>query len=333
LRNQIKKALWPLLPKPWETQDMEFHWGLWNGVSALYSEGGRQLGEENTRPFLLNHHLDAQTIACKYEGSRRGRLINMSALRTAMQNFDAALAVTEAVRAYHIAQGLKSPPSDADALGIWDLYVIARCSIALVAFQQREQHGDRSQLAGKKTVSDVLTSQYQFISGVFMICRHMMEHDDPAIASNQIVSAEALYQYADDHGIFISFNGMACAGSFAKIMEFLRFCHSGGGQSADLLEIVSAPDKWYQYALATVELDCLIEQERLRARGEAGGIYLGLGAYVRSLMAEPPETSHRAPKNGGFEAAALARQNRILALLGCPAMTRLPAKHVAQRLA
>ncbi len=333
MRKLIRKALWPVLPKPWEAADMEFHFGLWNGVSALYSESGRQLGEENTRPFVLNHHVPAETICCKYKDSREGRPINMSALRIAMQNFDAALEITEAVRSHHLAQ-----LSPAHVLGIWDLYIIARSSIALVAYQKRCKHLQ----AVQPTVSDALTSLYQFISGVFMICRHMLESGDPAIARNDPMSAEALYAYADKHGIFISFNGMACAGSIKKIHEFLEFCNKGGGPNGgsafDLSDIVDQPGNWYQYALATIELDCFIEYERTQARAPQSNLeeitnsnsaqyYTDLGDYVSGLM----KHSFRA-EEVPFRVGALIRQNAILELIGRTPIDRIQDKHVLARL-
>jgi len=310
---------------------MEFHYGLWNGVSALYSDSGRQLGEENARPFRLNHHVPAETIECKYKGSREGRSINISALRIAMQNFDAALAITQAVRNHH----LDRLPA-AHHLGIWDLYVIARASIALVAYQKRLAGQD----AVSASVSDALTSQYQFISGVFMICRDMMENARSEIAENRPISAHTLYDYADAHRIFISFNGMACAGSTKKIIEFLEFCETGGETefALDLHTIVREPDNWYQYALATIELDCFVERARARAQlaqsksAKTGfqrsvQIFAGVGDYARSLMDDPPENGYTQ-----FQEGALIRQNRILDLLGRPTIQKIPVGHLKTRL-
>lgn len=314
---------------------MEFHFGLWIGVSALYSESGRQLGEENARPFPLNHHLPAETIACKYSGSRAGKRINMSALRTAMQNFEEALAVTGAVRQWHLSHvgNMKQP-------GLWDLYIIARASIALVAYQRRFSR----QRPKSRRVSDVLTSQYQFISGVFMICRHMMENADTVISENRLVTPELLYNYADEHRVFISFNDMGCAGSKNKIYEFLEFCNAGDEAiEADitLSGIVTNPENWYRYALATVELDCFVETERaLRHRNSAfgegvdpekiAGIYRSVQAYCRRLM--DCDLASSDGSSDDFAEQALARQNHILNLLERPRIVEIPARHIENRL-
>ncbi len=312
---------------------MEFHFGLWNGVSALYSDSGRQLGEENARPFVLNHHVEAETIDCKYKGSREGRPINMSALRIAMQNFDAGLAITQAVRSHHLDQLPQS-----HTLGIWDLYIIARASIAIIAYRQRFKH----QTGVRPSVTDALTSQYQFISGVFMICRHMMENGDPAIITNRPMTADELYSYADRHGIFISFNGMACAGSAKKINEFLELCCNGDSSVAanqiELSDLVSQRDNWYQYALATIELDCFIERERAvrKTAGPTGhATHLNQSAqinenvrdYARNFMNEAPPSDHVA-----FQEGALLRQNCILKLLKRPSIREIPEKHFRARM-
>lgn len=325
LRLKIKKMLWPVQPKPWRSPVMESRFGLWQGVSALYSESGRQLGEENTRPFALNHHIPAETIACKYDGSRKGRAINMSALRIAMRNFDAALALTGAVRQFHLS---KSPTPD--TIGAWDLYITARASIALIAYQRRKRPANR--VAGP--VSDILASQYQFISGVFMICRDLIEKGDPRIAANDPISAKDLYDHADKAGIFISFNGMACAGSTAKIMQFLSFCNEGGvSEMALLSKTVPDPEDWYRYAIAAIEMDCFIEVERCRrADGDhdaRAAIAESIADYCRVLSPDLPDFV----MSDGFEAQLLARQNAILRNLGWSPASKLKASDIAARLA
>ncbi len=344
MRNRIKKMLWPLLEKPWQSPVMEVRYGLWQGVSALYSESGRQLGEENTRPFTFNHHVPAETLACKYPGSRSGRQINISALRIAMRHFDEALAITGAVRRFH-NQKLGNPK----LLGVWDLYIIARASIALLAYQQR-----RTQRNPPTSVSDALASQYQLISGIFMICREMMNNAEPLIEQNAPVSAAALYTYADKQGVFISFNGMACAGSTKKIMDFLAFCNVGTLQksapgesfgvgeiaSFDLSAIIDLPENWYRYALATIELDCFIELERLRqlqiAQPERAAQTAQIACTYQSIArycARITDLGAHLSQTGDFAGEVLARQNQILKLLGRPLINRISATHLAKRLA
>ena len=173
-----------------------------------------------------------------------------------------------------------------------------------------------------------------------MICRHMMENADPLIAKNQPLDAQTLYEYADKQGIFISFNGMACAGSTKKIIEFLDFCNQGGEEAADLTTIVTEPDNWLQYALAAIELDCMIEERRAvspTSDGPDGSfihegsaqIYRDFGDYLRGLMARETNDAKEAQE---IEEAALERQNGILDLLGRKNMQNLPRSHVFARI-
>ena len=140
----------------------------------------------------------------------------------------------------------------------------------------------------------------------------------------------------------MSFNGMACAGSTKKIMEFLNFCNEGRDDLAiaiDLDLIVTELDNWYDYALATIEFDCFIEMERARLLkskttnqdvdyDKVSNIYRDLQSYCCTLARSFPET----PTDGDFQDAALARQNQILTLLGQPAIASISKQHIAQRL-
>ncbi|MBT8473603.1 MAG: hypothetical protein HKN14_04690 [Marinicaulis sp.] len=319
---------------------MELQYGLWNGASALFSQSGRQLGEANTRPFHLNMNLPAETTTCKYAGNRDGKPINLSALRIAMQNFDAALELTQSIKNLYLH---RLPKHESPApLGLWDLYLFARINIALVAYTKRRQ-GNRP---ASKYVSDLLASQYQFISGIFMIVRDMIEKADPQAAKNNIVSAKTLYQYADEFGVFESINGMVCAGSPRKIMEFM-----------DVLMRVDQPDeiklaygantihaltddsdRWLQYAVLAVELDAVLtseffiretarQPERAKHFRTVSEIYAQLGQYcVVHLGADGFSSA------ASFEDGILARQNAILELLGWPILKSIPEKVIAQRL-
>lgn len=335
---------------------MECRYGLWQGVSALFSQSRRQLGEENTRPFALNLHLPAERISCKYPGSRSGRQINMSALRIAMTNFDGALAITGAVGQYHrqaISRITPAAPITPDAPnGIWDLYIIARASIAIIAYQQRLIGSKRA----TNCIADDLASQYQFISGVFMICREMMNTADNAIDQNRYIPAQDLYAYADMHDIFISFNGMACAGSTKKIIDFLEFCNqiapknsgltsgSDDGRDALLRELVDNPKGWYDYSIATIQLDFFIELERLKRLKDLEPdraqhfddickIYQSMSRYCADLSPYNGVFNNNEPSDDiAFHQGLLERQNALLEILGRPAIKKISHSHITTRL-
>ena len=125
-----------------------------------------------------------------------------------------------------------------------------------------------------------LSSQYKLVTGVFVICREMTLAAYPGVTRNQPLSTQELYDYADAEYLFRSDNGMVCAGSTRKIMEFIDFANLGRShpESAKLnldgeddhlsllRSIVSDLDDWYRYTLLTIELDYYTEIEILRRK-------------------------------------------------------------------
>lgn len=345
IRAAGKKVVRHFIAPPWTSSTMEFNQGLWSGVSALFTESGRQLGEENARPFLFNDHIPAKTIECKYEGSRFGHPINMSALRIAMTNFDPALQITKAVIQYHAAFVLKTNPKQRN--GMWDLYVVALASIALIAYSIRK----RPRLRSSDIIADDLASQYQFIAGIFMIGRDMIDTNSDITTNNNPIDAAQLYHYADQHEIFKSFNGWVCAGSTKKIMDFLEFCTSElengfSAQTTDLNDrspcplddIVGDVDQWYRYAILSVEFDCFVKIARRKHRIEDAvtsasedevslNTYRKIARYCTSLMS-PKDV----PSDDGYKSGALQRQNKILEVLGRKPIAKFSERALAEQL-
>lgn len=345
IRTAGKKLIRRFVAPPWASNTMEFSPGIWSGVSPLFTESGRQLGEENARPFLFNDHVPAKTIDCKYEGSRFGHPINMSALRIAMTNFDPALQITKEVIRYHADAVLKALPRHRN--GMWDLYVVALASIALIAYSIRK----RPRLGSSDIVADDLASQYQFIAGIFMIGRDMIDTNCDFALSNNPIDAAQLYHYADQHEIFKSFNGWVCAGSTKKIMDFLEVCtseleagfsdHTTGLSNTvpcPLDDIVGNVDQWYRYAILAVELDCFLKMARRKQRIEKGvpsasedeislNTYRKIALYCKSLMS--PED---AIVDDEYESGTLKRQNKILEILGRKPIAKFSDRALAEQL-
>jgi len=342
LREFARSIVRGMKTPPWQSDIMEFEFGLWRGVSPLFSQSGRQLGEENTRPFIFNHHVPAETQICKYDGSRYDQLINISALRVAMKNFDEALDIVGDVRSFHLHQ--KDKQNIITKLGIWDLYLMSRACIALIAFQVR--HKDT--MNASPIVKDSLASLYQFISGIFMICRHMMNEGDAKIIHNDPMSADDLYHYADQNKIFTSFNGMVCAGSTRKILEFIEFCNkevvdesesasTRANECTSLQTHIHAIEDWYRYSLNSVELDCYIEAEYYSRKISSGEdisknkriykIYKDIGGYCDEILGE-----NNRDRNINFAISVLQRQNKLLTLLGREVIGSIPKKKLHARL-
>ena len=342
--NILRPLIRPILKNPWDCSLMEFRYGLWTGVSALMGEDGRQLGEHNTRPLVFNREIPAEVHACKYKGSRYGREINISALRVAMRHFYEASAITVAVRDYHMAEINKRA---SDLPGGWDLYAISRAAIALICYRYR--YGT-SPLTEK--IPNDISSLYKLVTGIFVICREMMRAGHPAASRNDPISSETLYAYADDNDIFGSSNGMVCAGSAAKITEFLEFANVGRAHAehaklgldgeeghlkllGDLLPDVAG---WYDYALQTIELDHFVEIEILSRKIENDpetqdqvlpvlNICRAQHAYWLELLGDREQF-----RPASFEQAVLNRQNAILTRLHWAPVDAIPEKILSSRL-
>ena len=315
---------------------MEFRYGLWTGVSPIFDEDGRQLGEQNTRPVIFDRHVETETHTCKYTGSRNGELINISALRTSMAYFYEACAITVAVRDYHMAHLGKSSN---DHPGIWDLHVISRASLALIAYRYRAGN-----LSADVRLPNDIASQFKFVTGLFVITREMTNAAHPAIKTNSQVTSPELYKFVDDNDHFRSDAGMVCAGSMSKIIEFMDFSIKGRGHpnseklkwdGADdhlalLNKFVPDLEKWYRYALLTVELDCFVEVEMLRRQIKAKphyqnrlqpvlDIYRNQQEYWFELLGDQEQDTSKS-----FEQGVLDRQNAMLALLNMPLLRKIP---------
>ena len=176
-----------------------------------------------------------------------------------------------------------------------------------------------------------------------------MNKAHPSIRSNTPISAKDLYSYADKNEIFTSFNGMVCAGSTKKIMEFLEFCTEGAYDDPKLSDgdnpsypiienFVVYPEKWYAYALTAIEFDCFIELEYLHRQTQKEptqelslknimDVYEGMRRYCINVLGSPPPE-----EKTSFAENAAARQNAILKLLERKTIAAIPEKYLHARL-
>ena len=145
---------------------------------------------------------------------------------------------------------------------------------------------------------------------------------------------------------------MVCAGSTAKIIEFLEFANIGMQHpEASKLELVGEfdyltflrnyvddLDGWYQYAQYTVELDHFIELETLRRKFDADPDRKTTVQPVMDICREQHDYwlsligDRQQFRVEGFEQGVLARQNAILALLNWEPIKSIPEKVIQARL-
>ena len=145
---------------------------------------------------------------------------------------------------------------------------------------------------------------------------------------------------------------MVCAGSSAKITEFLELVNQGrthreGGKlhladgdacKAFLENYVEYVRCWYRYALLTIELDHFVELEVLRRKqlssptpdgtiARARAICKAQHAYYLSLLGDEVHGFATA-----FKAGVLDRQNAILDCLNWTKLKTIPDKVINLRL-
>jgi len=180
------------------------------------------------------------------------------------------------------------------------------------------------------------------------------------IEENKPFSGQELYKYADANDMFASANNMVCAGSVAKITEFLELAiqgktHANGGNLAlkdeddylaFLRNYVSDLDGWYSYALLTIdsyalltiELDHFIELEVMDRQIAENPATAGKQMAVRNIFAAQHayfaeligDKALKFPSD--FKIGTLHRQNAILNCLESPPIKHIPDKVLNLRL-
>lgn len=209
---------------PYLDPNMEFRYGVWGGISSIHCEDGRQLGENNTEPYGLKEAIDTEYRPCKFDDSRNGGVMNMSALHAMMTLWDDALDISRVLqRAFE--QKYQADEAGAPATVV-ELYLLAKIATCLPAWLVRRRGSQWSD--GR--LDNRIAAQFQLISGVFMIGRHMQEIGEAGLQADLRMSALELFNYADEHGIFISPDGQVCGGSRKKIIEFLELLLSRSDQ-------------------------------------------------------------------------------------------------------
>lgn len=96
-RYALKILSW-LSPPPYLRDNVEFHYDMWIGISSFYADSGRQIGENNTAPRRYKETMETLHKPCRFEGSRNGLLVNMTALRHVMSVWDESVQLTTALR-------------------------------------------------------------------------------------------------------------------------------------------------------------------------------------------------------------------------------------------
>jgi len=303
-------------PPPYRRANMEFDYDVWNGICTFHSHDGRQIGENNTNPEIYKEVIETEHKVCKFEGSRNGLPINVTALRQVMAVWGDALQFTTMLRNDYIRRrGLTGP-----SLTLRQGYVFSKLGAAYAAYQARRRHNPISSLPALETAFFTLGV------GPFMIVRTFMEKGDLAVLHDGPLTASELYEMADSSGTLISAAGKGCAGSKKLILDFLDVTMNGTYDkpldSADARRAVNSIGDWdefYAYVYATSRLELMVRlvqylcAQSLWALKSREGL---LSGAEQALVAQCLERAYHPPGEGHDDRVVMGNFIQIvLALL------------------
>lgn len=242
-------------PPPYRRANMEFDYDVWNGICTFHSHDGRQIGENNTNPAVYREVIETEHKICKFEGSRNGLPINVTALRQVMAVWPDALQFTTMLRNDYIRRrGLDGP-----RLTLRQGYVFSKLGAAYPAYLARKRSHRISSLPALETAFFTLGV------GPFMIVRTFMERGDLAVLHDGPLTAAELYEMADGSGTLISAGGKGCAGSKKLILDFLDVTMNGtftkpldSVDARRAVDTIADWDEFYAYVYATSRLELLV---------------------------------------------------------------------------
>lgn len=242
-------------PPPYRRANMEFDYDVWNGICTFHSHDGRQIGENNTNPAVYKEVVDTEHKICKFEGSRNGLPINVTALRLVTAVWPDALQFTTLLRNDYIRRrGLTGP-----RLTLRQGYVFSKLGAAYPAYLARKRSDPISTLPALETAFFTLGV------GPFMIVRTFMERGDLAVLHDGPLTAAELYEMADSSGTLISAGGKGCAGSKKLILDFLDVTMNGtftkpldSVEAQRAVNTIADWDEFYAYVYATSRLELLV---------------------------------------------------------------------------
>lgn len=213
------RAYSQISPPPFKTDNSEFHHDMWIGVSTFYGQNGRQIGENNTAPKRYKENIDTQHKEISFEGSRKGLLANMTALRHVLPVWQDALQLTTALRNDFI----KIRNIDSKRLNLRQGYAFSKIGSAFPSYLARR----RIEPVRSGDLPPLETAFFTLGVGVFMVVRQLMEAGDLSVLDEEPISAERLYDVTDKSGALVTSAGKGCAGSKKMIIEYIDVAMNG----------------------------------------------------------------------------------------------------------
>ena len=297
VQGTVIRVVSRIAPPPYLTDTMEFDYGLWLGISALHCEDGRQLGEDNTWPRLFRERIPTEYHTSNMPGSRAGSTINMTTLHIVMKRWGDVIPLIESLRSHYDIRF----DHDTDPLRLNDLYILSKSGVALPALMARRGTSDRV-IDG--ALPATVATQFKVIAGVFMVVQDMLWSG--RYTADSRVDPETFFDYADDHGVFISPGGNACGGSRRKIVELYETVYRPGDRIAaapDLIAAYSDADQLFDYTTNSVWLEQLIvgAQRELQSKYYRASTNMASEQWSQNLAAHIERTVSAKGSSGSPE--------------------------------
>lgn len=243
-------------PLPHQEPTMEFDQGVWAGISSIRCVEGRQIGETNSVPTPFFRPVPTQFHQGNLDGSRAGHSINLTALQHIMRLWPDLLSFIGFIRQLTMTRlGITH-----NKLTTIEMYLVALVGVSVPAYMARRKVDP----AADMHITLIVADQQKLIAGVFMMVRHMLERGDLNLTKTTCMTGAELFDYCDQHGLFLAPTGAktACGGAKRKIIELID--HVITGSNKDVVITNTAQDSINQlgnlqafmdYAMAGIEIE------------------------------------------------------------------------------
>lgn len=256
--NKYAVRLYSIVHPPlYRRPNMEFDADVWNGICTFRSQQGRQIGENNTGPEIYKEVVETEHRICKFEGSRYGLPINVTALREVMATWEDALQFSTIARNDYI----KRRKLCSDRFNLRQAYVLSKLGAAIPAYLARRKDNPLK----NGSLLPLETTFFTLGVGPFMVVRSLMEKGDLTPLELEPLTAERMYELADSSGSIVSASGKGCAGSKKLFIDLLDVVMNGtykkeltSTESMRVIASLGDLDRFYSYVYASSRVELLV---------------------------------------------------------------------------